>query len=146
MDTPFGLLVARGGKHKSRQFDSRRQSQIRGEQQAILLASSPPVRSLVDKAARLGSDLGEAPVEHQSLAWRLPCVCGLFAATFERGWRWTEECVWLLGALGVRLSLQRQMATQSSAGDDVVICNQEQEKMSSKFSTDGRKPGRVTGD
>lgn len=54
--------------------------------------------------------------------------------------------VWLLGALGVRLSLQRQMATQSSAGDDVVICNQEQEKMSSNFSTDGRKPGRVTGD
>lgn len=32
------------------------------------------------------------------------------------------------------------------AGDDVVICNQEQEKMSSNFSTDGRKPGRVTGD
>lgn len=26
---------------------------------------------------------------------------------FERGWRWTEECVWLLGALGVRLSFCR---------------------------------------
>lgn len=65
----------------------------------------------------------------------MSCVCGLFvAATLERGWRWTEgRCVWLLGAPGVRLSLQRQMATQSSAGDDVVICSQEQEKMSSIF-------------
>lgn len=29
---------------------------------------------------------------------------------------------------GSLVFLQRQMATQSSAGDDVVICNQEQEK------------------